>query len=255
MIVRDLESDYFLITQSDHARLAGQLMASWVADGLPSRPTRAQALFATTMHDVGWVEEDALPLVNPETGRPYDFMNMPAARRQAVWPRGIRILAETSTYAAALVAQHALTIYRRYRSEAVWSDFFAAIEEERDRWFMTDVRPDGSSGGPLDVPVSSRVTFLQDYMVVRAGDLLSLVFCNSWTAPEEIEGYRIWLEGATLKICPDPFAGRVTEFEVSGVRVPAMRYASDEELRAAIASGREDTIVGRLVGVAGDLPQ
>jgi hypothetical protein len=249
MIVRDVGSDYLLITQPDHAELAGRLMEAWVADGLPTRPTRAQALYATRLHDAGWIEEDAAPLVDRETGRPFDFVNMPAARRQAVWPRGIARLAETSTYAAALVAQHALTIYRRYRSDPAWAEFFSTMEQERDRWFTTDVRPDGSSDGLLDVPLASRVTFLQDYAVVRAGDLLSLVFCNGWSAAEEIEGYRIWLDGTTLRVSPDPFAGRETRFEVRSVRIPAVGYESDEELYAAIASGREEALVGRLAGV------
>jgi hypothetical protein len=248
MIIRSDGAHLLLITQPDHAALAGRLMEAWQADGLPTRSTRGVVLYATTHHDIGWAEEDAAPRVDPATGRPFDFINMPVPHRQAVWPRAISRLATTSTYVAALVAQHALTIYRRYRLDPAWTGFLAAMERERDHWFTTSQRPDGSSGGTLDPPISARLGFLQDYTVLRMGDLLSLVFCNRWSSPEELEGYAIWMDGDDLKVAPDPFAGRSVDFEVRARRIPARAYESDADLQQAFAQASGQVLVGRMAG-------
>lgn len=248
MIIRSDGSHLLLITQPDHAALAGRLMEAWQADDLPVRPTRAVALYATTHHDTGWLEEDAAPRVDPATGWPYDFINMPVLQRQAVWTRGVSRLATTSTYVAALVAQHALTIYRRYRLDPAWTGFMGCMERERDHWFMTTRRPDGSSGGALDPPIAGRLGFLQDYTVVRMGDLLSLVFCNRWTAPEELEGYRIWMDGGDLRIAPDPLRGQTVAFEIRARSILARRYESDADLHEALSVASEHALTGRLVG-------
>ena len=248
MIVRDAGGEWLVITQPDHAALAGRLMAAWQADGLPARPTREAVLFATSQHDVGWQEEDARSQVDPLTRRPYDFMTLPGDRRQAVWPRAVRVLSQHSTYAAALVAQHALTIYRRYGADSAWHPFFVEMEALRDHWYSADRRPDGSSGGPLDPMGADRLLFLRDYGIVRIGDLLSLIFCNAWTEPEERDGYRLWLEHGQLRVAPDPFAGATIAFEVPARRVKVGDYESDLHWQAALAAAPVEHIEGSASG-------
>jgi hypothetical protein len=247
MIVRNTGSDLILITQPEHAGLSGRLMEQWQANGFPSRSTRTATLYATTHHDDGWLEEDAAPRVDPDSGRPFDFINMPVSHRQDVWRRAVPRLAKTSTYVAALVAQHALTIYRRYRFDPEWRAFLGQMEHERDRWYTSLPRDKGPDRG-LDPPSGVRLSFLQDYTVVRMGDLLSLAFCNGWTTPEELDGFSIWLEDDALKVSPDPFAGRTMSFEIRGRCISARHYESDDDLRRAIEQGTDRFLTGRLVG-------
>ena len=114
MIVRVNGSSQLLITQPDHAALAALVMRQWRAGGLLQAPRLSSILLAVEQHDNGWREVDAAPLVDGGTGRVLDFIGAPDEVRRAVWPRGVDRLAATP-YAAALVAQHALHIYRRYR--------------------------------------------------------------------------------------------------------------------------------------------
>jgi hypothetical protein len=232
MIVRDEGSHLVCVTQPDHAALAGRLIEAWLADGFPDRPTRARVLRATTLHDIGWEEEDAAPRVNPETGHPFDFISSPADLRQRLWPRAVDSLARDDAYVAALVAQHALTVYRRYQHDPAWREFFPRLERMRDDLYA-------------EVPFTS---FLQDYSLVGIGDLFSLVFCNGWTDPHLIEGYQAILRGDVLTIAPDPFGGLAVPFDVPARRLPARRYASDTELREAWAAAPESTLTGIAVG-------
>jgi hypothetical protein len=248
MIVREAGPDLLFITQPDHAALAARMMAAWRADGLPFRASRAAVLHATREHDLGWREEDAAPRVDASTGRPFDFINLPRDARQAVWRRALPQLADDSTYVAAMVAQHALTIYRRHRADPAWVSFFDEMEAARDEWYTAGARPDGTSGGPIDPPVHERLSFLQDYAMLRLGDLLSLTFCLAWTDRQEFEGYTIAAEGDRVTVSPDPFEDEEVPIEVTARRIPRQRFTSDDDLRAALAAAGSETLTGRLVG-------
>src|SRR5688572_19790310 len=158
MIVRGRGSSLLLVTQPDHAALAARIMREWRAGGLPDAAERSAILLAVEQHDNGWSEPDASPIVEENTGRILDFISAPDPIRRTVWPRGVARLADTP-YAAALVAQHALTIYRRYRADAAWLPFFREMEALRDEHLRRSGRaPDGLA---------------RDYPFVRGGDLLS----------------------------------------------------------------------------------
>lgn len=219
MILRRFESDLLLITQVDHAALAGRIASAWRADGFPARPTRAQVLEATREHDIGWLSVDAAPSVSPETGSPYGFIDAPLAIRQGVWPRALDQLAPKDPYVAALVAHHAVTVYRRFLHSPGWEHFFPALERRRDELFAGDF-----------------ASFLRDYALVAVGDLCSLVFCVGVQDSQSREGYRATLhEDGWLQITPDPFDGATVPLEVSGRRVPDRRYESDADLRDTVA--------------------
>src|SRR5687767_13389112 len=130
MIVQRRGASLLLIRQPDHAALSARVMERWGADGFPELPVRAEVLHAIEEHDNGWLEPDAAPLVHESTGRIADFMSAPDAVKRAVWPRGVARL-EHSPYAAALVAQHAVHVFRRYRTDAAWAEFFAEMEAAR----------------------------------------------------------------------------------------------------------------------------
>jgi len=244
MIVRDDGTWLWFIRQPDHAALASRLMAAWQADGLPARPTRTAVLHATARHDAGWALVDAAPTVHPDTGRPVDFITSDTQVRQTVWGRAVEELACESTYAAALVAQHALTIYRRFRPEPAWHPFFAAMEAARDHWFSTDRRPDGTSGGVIDPPLDGRLTFLQDYATLRLGDLLSLGFCLGTRTTEQADGYDVTCTGNRVIVSPDPFAGQRVDFTVPARRLPNEPFATDDALRVALARAEPVTLTG-----------
>ena len=202
MIVRRTGAAPIFITQPDHAALAARIMAHWRAGGFPTSPRREVILLAIAEHDNGWQEVDAAPIVDA-SGEVLDFMTVPMDIRRGVWPRGVARLA-SQPYAAALVAQHALHVYRRYRANADWHPFFAEMESARDHHLRA------AQSMSLD-------DLLADYAFVRIGDLLSLTFCNAWTAPQTEEfGYTIRLDADRLRVGPDPFEGASLAIEVAG---------------------------------------
>ena len=109
MIIRRATDRLLFITQSNHAALAARIMSQWRT--LRDHPRRDAILAATEHHDDGWREEDAMLHVS-EAGEPLDFIAVPAAVKQRIWPRAAeRVAAAHGPYVGALVAEHAITVH------------------------------------------------------------------------------------------------------------------------------------------------
>ena len=231
MIIRPLGASELLITQPDHAALAARILGAWEEDALRRSPRRREILLAVGEHDNGWQEVDAAPLLDPATGRMLDFTEAPADVRQAVWPRGVERLSAASSYAAALVAQHAIHIYGRWRDDDGWQSFFAVMQEARNR--------------ELHRARQSLEDLLADYQFVRIGDLISLAFCNGWTDVEDDGfGRTVRFDRSRVAVTPNPFGGNAVPIEVTGREMPAGRFASDAEARRAFAAAPSKTLHG-----------
>ena len=230
MIVRRADDSLYLITQPDHAALAGRIMRQW--QPLFDAERRASILHAIEEHDNGWREADEAPTVDPGTGRIHDFMTAPVSVRQGVWPRGIARLAD-DPWAAALVAQHALTVYDRYTSDLEWGAFFRDLAVIRDEMIAR-------TSLTLD-------QLKRDYDFVRIGDLISLIFCNQWRQ----ESYGAWTfrgDGDRVTITPDAFNGREVPIAVAACVIADRRYGSESELAAALRAGLAQTLTGLVTG-------
>jgi Protein of unknown function (DUF3891) len=145
-------------------------------------------------------------------------MTLPDEDRRGVWPRGVQRLAATP-YSAALVAQHAVHIYRRYREDTAWIPFFIEMEAWRD-YFIQQER-----SATMD-------ELLRDYRFLRIGDLASLTFCNGWSEAPDETGHAVTFDNEHLAISPDPFAGERLSFAINARQLPATRFGSAREAAA-----------------------
>src|SRR5262245_13618806 len=159
MIIRQLASSLQLISQPQHAALAARIMRHWRPEHFPESPRKASILHAIEEHDTGWAEIDEALVVDEATGQLLDFITIPDALKRETSLRGIDRLA-SDPYAAALVAQHRLHVYRRHAEHSEWSAFFTRVTAARDAYLRT-------AG---TVPLHE---LLRDYNFVRAGDLAS----------------------------------------------------------------------------------
>ena len=155
-----------------------------------------------------------------------------------MWPNVVAQL-EADPYAAALVAQHAVHIYRRYRGNPDSMPFFYTMETARDRQLLRST--------PLVFEDLER-----DYVFLRVGDLLSLTFCNGWTDVQQDDlglNYSFHLEGNRVTVAPDPFQGREIPFEVSARALPLSGFHSRSEAQAAFAAAPIVVLAGVAAGV------
>lgn len=233
MIVRHVDGSQLLITQPDHAALAGRIMEHWTAGGLQHSPRRADILMAIHEHDNGWRESDRAPMVGRE-GNVLDFVHAPDHVRHALWVRGIERLADTP-YAAALVAQHAIHVYERKRAEPAWKTFFDDMEAARALH--------------LGRTSASREVLWADYAHLRLADLISLTFCNGWRDQKQDHGgYSVRGDEPGVTVSPDPFGSARITMEVTAAVIPDAPFSSSADVLKAIERGERQTLTGVVRG-------
>jgi len=229
MITRPADDALHLITQPAHAALARRIMEPWTAGGLADHSRRDAILHAIEEHDNGWIEVDAAPMRTAE-GRIADFITLPLDDRRGVWPRGVNRLAD-DPFAAALVAEHSIFIFDRFRSDVDWAPFFAAQGVLRAKYAA-------AAGVSLE-------DLHRDYGFLRLADLISLTFCNRWKEPQDIFGHRIVGDGGELVlVSPDPFGGESVSLEIEARVMPNRVYRDEADLAASWHDAPTTTLTG-----------
>jgi len=233
MIIRCDGESLLFITQPDHARLAADLLDQWA--GFGSHPRRDALRLAAREHDNGWRELDEAIVFDGATGRAFDFIDAPDPVKQSVWPRGVDRLAVVSSYAAALVAQHAIAVYDSHRDEPAWTAFFDTMRQRRDNLRAEAERTPEELDG--------------DYLYLSVVDLLSLTFCNGWRDSRERFAIRAQGDERGIVITPSPFE-RAVPLRVRARRLTDRRYASAADLRAAFEDAPLEILEGEARGTA-----
>lgn len=221
MIVAHREAgELLLVTQSDHAQFAAQLLTLWKRDDFRRHPRRDDILFAVREHDNGWREADSVPRLDAG-GLPLDFRDAPMALRQEVWLRGIERHAATQPYAARLIVEHAILVHQD-RQGSGWPEFLEVLARRRDAIEAElSVEP-----GQVD----------EDYRYLEWADGVALAAAGVWPSFDSRLGRGQSREGA-IYLQPFPFAGATT-FAMACRSIPDRAYSTVADLAAVLASSR-----------------
>ncbi|MDX1630338.1 MAG: DUF3891 family protein [Thermoanaerobaculia bacterium] len=221
MLVRVEEDRFVLVTQSDHAHLASELLALWRDPELLEHPRRQSLLQAIRLHDNGWREVDSAPRVDPDSGAPLSFDEIDEELRMEIWRRGILRYGEEDPYTALLVLTHARELHPE-RPGMV--ELVAELEESKETWLEeVGLRP---------------AEIEDDYHWLAVADLLSLVAVNRWSGTRDVHG-ECEARSRDGELLLDPFflAG-ATRFSVPCRRIPRRDYEGDSDLTLELATAR-----------------
>ena len=239
-----------LVTQPDHAHLAGEALSLFRLPELTGHPRREALLRAVRLHDNGWRELDAAPPVDPASGLPYGFIELPSALRLEAWERGTTRYAASDPYAALLAVEHALVLHADRRDREGWRDLLPRLDERRAELLAT------CGLGEEELAA--------DYRWLGLADTLSLAACAGWSEPTERHGFTIALEAPApdppaldarapdspaqdlpardlaalvvqVRLAPFPLAGATT-LAVPCRLLSARRYRGDADLGTALAA-------------------
>lgn len=233
---------WMLISQVEHARLSGVLAESWDPAPFERLNCRQELLAAIYHHDDGWADWERSAGIDPESGRPLNFTEMPLVESLAIWRDSIASAGAYGDLAANVVSAHFCSLLRRFsthwRSDsaktAIANEFLASQQrfqsERLDVW---------SKRSPVDDAAGVASAALK---LLQAFDSLSLwLCCSPQPQPETFE-----LPGGTsttirslapseAEISPWPFATPTLEIEAVGRAVPATAYRSRADLAVAPA--------------------
>jgi hypothetical protein len=185
-----------------------------------------EVCLAAEQHDIGMAEWDLRPALNPGTGLPYSFLELPVATAIGLWSAAPAKLLSQSRYAALLVSMHGTALSRLRNLDKLPAgerrlveDYLAAQSELQDDL----ARLVGAEGDDLE----------RNRRLVWAWDSMSLALCLRWRSLS-VEGYTL-TEAAPDRFSIDPWPFAAEEFQVhcEGRRLDA-RYGSESELHAAL---------------------
>jgi len=227
---RQMAASYWLITQPDHAALAGELAAHFVSPRFPS--LEESVVRAIAVHDAGWAlfrpeQENPCPPPTDASGKPLSFLEIVPEEFIRAWSASIDRAEAGSAVGGILVSRHFCRLGRGRLAAggdnaADTRRLLTFLEQEAQR-----ERRLGSSV-PYTQPELERLTD-----VLQFCDLLSLYLCcgtrRGVEFPQNLRGNTVRLrrhDGACL-LEPSPFQREDTAAPCVGglsLEVKAWRY-------------------------------
>ena len=270
MIRRAHGSDYLLITQHDHALIAGELAESFGNDNFASPIPREQALLGVSLHDCGWPLHDDEPTLNADS-RPLDVFESPRDIAFKVWTASVERAAQKDHYAGLLVSLHVLSLSvlaTEYAKEGGSFDMddpknrFAVVKfQQREIERQEDLRVQlglRSEKTPHKAAVKEMKQGAEDqlqfnFALLQVMDQISLAACCTEPPtsisreipprPGEV-GIKLVLarNGDDVLVDPWPFAQPEVELKIPACRIPARKYRDNADLRSSFADGCAEVV-------------
>ncbi len=247
---------WMLIRQPDHARLAGEFARRWGNERFPEPQPRDQAVLGVSFHDEGWVELDAVPQRNRETGAPRQFLELSAGEFLPIWERSIRRGYEHGPTAGWLVSWHFSELAKMRLATAGTPATDRAALETFVEW-QEKLREQALA----HIMLHGREQLMACGKLLQFCDLLSLYVCLGAAGPITLpqsfllhtgEEQRIRLEPGNdrrgdIRLVPYPFDVPEMRLSVPARRLSRVWFESDRELSDDFHSTKEEKLTFRFV--------
>ena len=248
MIIRkNMDSGLTLIGQTDHSRFVGQLAAHWGNAEFEAPKPYDSVVRAATFHDFGWLRYETSPLVNPESGEPYPFLQLPLTAQQlAAYQWSLDWMADIDAYSGLIVSMH---------RTGLWKSRYGHIKHPAGRYNLNRLSPEVQALIDHNEAWQERQRATLDakgvwtnYRLMQIWDLLGLYFgCQepyadyvepvptSYAGADD-DGVRMTLTPRgprTVAFDPYPFDVRPCRVQLVQRTVPRSTYEDVEAFRKA----------------------
>lgn len=255
MIIQQVDEQFIVIRQTDHAMLSGFFAREWGSESVSRAEPNDSFRLAAAEHDNGWTEWELHPRIDYATYAPYTFMSIPTAEHIEIYKRGIERIVQADPYAALLTTMHVAGLYDRAR--ATMPGFSAKYVKATETQLVTefiqrlrlqqlrlkvDLRADA-----VRKNFSDEKSLQSNLQRLDALDRLSLYFCLAPQANATIDGVPLDDKGReadwelrpgadnTVTISPYPFRRDPLDISILARRIPKRRYADDVDLQKTLA--------------------
>lgn len=259
MIVRKIDGAVSLVRQTDHARQCRELAAVWRPELLGFELDPA-LLDAVLEHDNGWAEWDARAPINPDSGLPYQFFQMPVTEHLDIFSRGVQRAEAIDPYVGLIDSMHGVGLYNgRYglvpafgkrhlkETEQAEADEFIRQQEAIQARLRERI-----TGDQRYRPLSTEQAIWDAYLTLQIWDWLSLSCLTGPLTPVKlgplpkrsmVSEIAFGPAGAgTIKLSPFPFAAESVVTSVPLRLLAKSRYGSQADLDDELKDASEQLI-------------
>ncbi|MEZ4569262.1 MAG: DUF3891 family protein [Thermomicrobiales bacterium] len=256
MLHRREDSDLIVVTQPSHAWISGQLAAAWGNPELGLEQPDSELRIAAEQHDIAWLDWEASPTLNRETGLPYTFSQLPTIEHLEVWGNARRWAQSYGVLPALLISMHGTYLYDRFHNydddsteEAREARSFLSREKKNQEHLYAKLQQQ------RDI---SQDSVAQQRKLISLWDALSLRLLMGIDEPEEFGSVPTAAEDIILTVRPQspanadfgvdpwPFVSDSVTLACEG-RVLQGTFDDEEAMRAALESAPTRFIGFRLV--------
>jgi hypothetical protein len=250
------------ISQPSHSWLSGQLARVWGNDRFnPFEPFEPICL-AAEQHDVGFLQWEREPVLDPETGLPYNFDSLPEPMHFDLWTGGISQLKPVCWYSALIVSLHFCDLCRRFHHASAKDPESAASRFLREQSLFQQSSIAQLSTDPTlsDAVTEDLLEFHRALLAVW--DFLSLQLCRGRPDHFRIPVAPISSSKScemTVRVHPnrvvevDPWPFRSEEFEGRcEARILNGTFGDEMAMRQALEESEQRTLIFRFVQADND---
>jgi Protein of unknown function (DUF3891) len=222
------------IGQASHAWVSGQLARAWGNERFPAPDPFEEVCLAAEQHDIGWTDWDLRPSLNPRTGLPYTFIELPVSAHIELWSAAPAKLVTQSRYAALLASMHGTTLQARRDLHKLEPADRALVERYLEQQHTRQREL-------IELLGADRDQLERNRRLLWAWDGISLALCLGWQTlmnevPAASAGAELALEltGTDLfTLDPWPFARHELELRCEGRKLTGP-FESDTAIREAL---------------------
>lgn len=258
MVFRREAGGLVVVTQPAHAWLSGQLARAWGNERFGSFAPHEEVRLAAEQHDCGWHEWELAPTLDPETGLPHHFDEMPLREHLRVWPAGVQMIGGMSRYAGLLLCLHGLWLRERNPEPKDPGEQHMVRAFVECQQLARDTLLEELRGDPVYAPHCTGSAVARNSALVSAWDWISLGLCmrssGEWIAADVPEArgrctLRLSPEGDSglgWRVAPWPFRDESVEVFCEGRRLSGT-FRDVDAMRAALAAAPRVRLAFRLV--------
>lgn len=242
MIRREDGNDWLIITQIDHARISAELGTAWPSAAIGSGAMSDLLIAAIRDHDIGWKQWESAIEIDPKTGIPRSFTEMPIATAGEIWTRSIDHCGRNHPLPGLWVSRH----FCRLAERTLTSREDEAEDVAAAKQFLTEQH---------DYQERLRAEALLD---LTSRELKGLETLGAWLL-WLLDGLSLWLccaprtspltlnlrdrevvftprSALEISVSPYVFCERPLAVTTTARRIPARPYASDDDLHSTLNS-------------------
>jgi len=221
MIVRNQESDSAIcIPQLHHSLMTGELASAWNTGFSRSFSAFDKVKKAALLHDLGWLDWEAVPEINPESHHPYDFLEMPKTAHLDIWKNGLLDTVVLDPLIGLLVLRHNMALAQKDADEDASVQEFMDKMQKEDQKLEKHVLDSGMVENKAELKRMNAFIMLTDYISLRMvmGASKDNPFGGSAPSFDGIEYELKQVDDLpeTMSLSPWPFVGERFEWKATG---------------------------------------
>jgi hypothetical protein len=276
MIRRADGADLLLITQHDHALIAGELAEQFGNEYFAKPDPREPVLLGVSQHDCGWPLHDDDPTLNANN-LPLDVFETPQDIAIKVWTASVERAAAKDSYAGLLVSLHVLslsvfaTTQTDFMHEA-WNladgpgKFAVSKFQQKELERQTDLRctlglrcdRPVHHAAPREVTQKKEDQLNFNFRMLQAMDVISLAACCTKPPSSQTQDVLPEPGAAPLRlnlrrekndvyVDPWPFGAPEIELKIPVCRITAQPFESLDAFRAAFRNCSAEILTARVI--------